>query len=362
MVSPLPSTSSRIRGCLIGGAVGDALGAPIEFASWPVIRAQHGDRGLTEILSPGHFTDDTQMTLFTCEGLIADALEQGDRAVNGPTQALYRSYLHWMVTQGYEWGDLVDESSSSPVGWLIQEHQLHRRESPGDTCLTALRSGDCGSRERRLNDSKGCGGVMRASPAGIVGANVAGRDLAGSYERGCELAAVTHGHDLGVHSAGLFAAIISCLLGGATVVEGVETSMALTTPAMRAVAADALRIGREGVPSPDKIERELGSGWVGEEALGIAIACAVSAADFEDGVVAAANHSGDSDSTGSICGNLLGTRLGDESIPKRWTDAVDALDIVERVADDVTMLVTRVSRSTDRDRSDYDHLVERYTT
>lgn len=342
--------------------MGDALGAPIEFASWPEIRAQHGDRGVTEILPPGHFTDDTQMTLFTCEGLIAAALEPGDRAVNDPTLALYRSYLHWMVTQGYEWGCLVDESSGPPMGWLVREQRLHCRESPGGTCLMALRSGDCGSIEYRLNDSKGCGGVMRASPAGIVGASDADGDLAGSYERGCELAAITHGHDLGIHSAGLFAAIISCLLGGAVVVEAVEMSLELTTPEMRAVVARALLLGREGVPSPDTIEREIGGGWVGEEAIAIAIACAVGAANFEEGVVAAANHSGDSDSTGSICGNLLGTRFGDESIPKRWTDAVDAIDIVERVADDVTMLVTRTSRSSGAGRTDNDHLIERYTT
>jgi ADP-ribosylglycohydrolase len=72
-MSSLPSTAGRIRGCLLGGAVGDALGAPIEFASWREIRSRHGDRGVTGVLAPGHFTDDTQMTLFTCEGLIAAA-------------------------------------------------------------------------------------------------------------------------------------------------------------------------------------------------------------------------------------------------------------------------------------------------
>ncbi len=69
--------AERIRGCLLGGAVGDALGTPVEFQSWARIRAVHGPEGVTELSTPGRFTDDTQMSLFTAEGLIRASVRRG---------------------------------------------------------------------------------------------------------------------------------------------------------------------------------------------------------------------------------------------------------------------------------------------
>ena len=66
-----PSRTSRLYGCLYGGAVGDALGAPVEFMSLAEIRARFGPSGLTEYVEqPPAFTDDTQMTLWTAEGFL----------------------------------------------------------------------------------------------------------------------------------------------------------------------------------------------------------------------------------------------------------------------------------------------------
>ena len=65
---------SHFRGCLLGGAVGDALGAPIEFMGLEEIRSRFGPRGVTDLTDgvwpAGSITDDTQMTLFTAEGLL----------------------------------------------------------------------------------------------------------------------------------------------------------------------------------------------------------------------------------------------------------------------------------------------------
>ncbi|MSW92987.1 MAG: ADP-ribosylglycohydrolase family protein, partial [Actinobacteria bacterium] len=74
---------------------------------------------------------------------------------------------------------------------------------------------------------------------------------------------------------------------------------------------------------------------VGEEALAIGVACALGAKGFEDGVLAAVNHSGDSDSTGSITGNLLGAIHGVAAIPTRWLDALEARAIIDQIACDL---------------------------
>ena len=126
-----------IRGCLLGGAVGDALGAPIEFAHWPEIKEMFGPTGVTEVLDPGHFTDDTQMTLFTAEALLIAAVEMERTGVCLPRTLLHHAYLRWLVTQA---GELpaVQIPAEEPLGWLLDVPLLHRVEAPGLTCLGAL--------------------------------------------------------------------------------------------------------------------------------------------------------------------------------------------------------------------------------
>ena len=333
-----------IRGCLLGGAVGDALGAPIEFAHWPEIKEMFGPTGVTEVLDPGHFTDDTQMTLFTAEALLIAAVEMERTGVCLPRTLLHHAYLRWLVTQA---GELpaVQIPAEEPLGWLLDVPLLHRVEAPGLTCLGALESGDVGTVRQPINDSKGCGGVMRAAPAAfLVPGCLPGAATAEAYELGCEVAAITHGHQGGIEPAGVLAAIISELLRGEDLWEATTTARALTSAEMGRYLDRALSVAADGVPSPERIEAELGAGWVGDEALCIALACALASPDVETGLLASVNHSGDTDSTGAICGNLLGARDGASGIPQEFLDAVDGIEFVEQIADDCLEWTRYLSR------------------
>jgi len=99
------SSSDRFVGCLLGGAVGDALGWPVEFLSMAEIRRKFGPEGIRDFVQTaggiGAITDDTQMTLFTAEGLIRefDDSRLYGRAPDYPA-SIYRSYLRWLHTQG----------------------------------------------------------------------------------------------------------------------------------------------------------------------------------------------------------------------------------------------------------------------
>ena len=98
----------------------------------------------------------------------------------------------------------------------------------------------------------------------------------------------------------------------------------------------AINLAQTTSYSPEIIET-LGEGWVAEEALAISLYCAISFKDsFEKGVLASVNHSGDSDSTGSITGNFLGLMLGKDSIPQKWIDNLLYKDIVCKVAEDLS--------------------------
>jgi hypothetical protein len=99
-----PDLRERIRGSLLGGAVGDALGAPIEFDSLRKIQQRFGPQGVAAFEPVygrrGAITDDTQMTLFTAEGLVL-AAQVGALGRSGElVRHGHRALLRWLRTQG----------------------------------------------------------------------------------------------------------------------------------------------------------------------------------------------------------------------------------------------------------------------
>lgn len=95
-----------------------------------------------------------------------------------------------------------------------------------------------------------------------------------------------------------------------------------------------------GDPTPERVER-LGGAWVAEEALAIALYCALVAQDdLERALLLSVNHSGDSDSTGAMCGNILGTLHGESSLPTPWLTPLEGRDTIIELADDLTTHTT----------------------
>lgn len=327
---------AHFRGCLLGGAVGDALGAPVEFMSLSAIRQTYGPGGIADFTPAygklGAITDDTQMTLFTAEGVLRARSARDGAASLGSTDVVHRAYLRWLRTQVYH---APGEGGGDVSGWLVGVPELNARRAPGTTCLGALVSGRAGTVAEPINTSKGCGGVMRAAPAGLIGDG-------DPFRLGCETAAITHGHPSGYLAAGCLALMIDRIISGEAIGEAVAAARARVArePGHGEVSAaldNAMRAAEQGPATADRVE-SLGAGWVADEALGIAVYCALAAADaFEQGVRLAVNHGGDSDSTGAIAGTLLGAALGVAAIPERWLANVELRDVIERVADDLVV-------------------------
>ncbi|MSS24027.1 ADP-ribosylglycohydrolase family protein [[Clostridium] innocuum] len=97
----------------------------------------------------------------------------------------------------------------------------------------------------------------------------------------------------------------------------------------------AIALSKEDIDDLEAI-RELGQGWVAEETLAIAIYCSLKYSDdFDKAIIASVNHSGDSDSTGTVTGNILGAYLGLKSIPKKYLDNLELKDVILEIADDL---------------------------
>ncbi len=337
----------RFKGCLFGGAIGDALGYAVEFMNIEQIREQYGTDGITRLqLVNGKalISDDTQMTLFTANGLLTGMTQ---RRLNGRTREteryLHNAYMDWLRTQR-----LVSSRSAGCVSWIFNQPELHSVRAPGGTCLRALTSGIMGTLEHPINSSKGCGGVMRVSPIGLYydPARYAQNEI---DLLGAKSAALTHSHPLGFISAAALVHIINQIVYGGY--SGADALADVTRGCVRAVGAEfhtyekteklqallrtAIKLACE--PGEDRTHiASLGEGWVAEEALAIAVYCAVKySGNFERALIAAVNHSGDSDSTGAITGSILGAFIGYNAIPTSYIDELELFQVIHELADDL---------------------------
>ena len=328
----------RVRGSLLGGALGDALGAPIEFMRIDEIRARHGSGGLRQLVSSyghvGAITDDTQMTLFTAEGMLRAHNRFLGKGMADIPAVVWHAYLRWLLTQGETPADerFVEGSEPWPDGWLITVPELHARRAPGNTCLSALKGARPGSVDEPINDSKGCGAVMRAAPIGMLG-------LADPFKSGCQIGALTHGHPSGYLTSGYLAQLISALILGADLKDAAGVTLErlrLEPDADESASAveTAITLASQGRPSAERVAL-LGEGWVAEEALAIALYCALVADDPFEAIVLAANHSGDTDSTAAITGNIVGAAYGGEALPGDMLEQLELREVIEQMAADM---------------------------
>ena len=334
----------RIKGCFLAGACGDALGYPVEFDSGESIRAQYGAKGVREMTlsreGDAQITDDTQMTLFTAEGMLCSLKHHED-----VTECIYHAYLDWMNTQG--WASLRGKYHKESV--LVPVRKMHARRAPGNTCLSVLFSGDMGMMEEPVNDSKGCGGVMRVAPCGMLNL-MQDKGDDGYALQGAAASAITHGHLLGYVPGAMLADIISRILREESdsleqiVLDSWEhVNRLFVKPVMSAsrkanlqlferLIRRAVDLAHTNVPAEEAIG-QLGEGWVAEEALAIAVYCCLKYSDdMEACLSAAVTHKGDSDSTGAIAGNILGAWLGAGAIEEEHLAQLELRDVIEEMA------------------------------
>ena len=341
-----PRNLDKFRGCLVGGAVGDALGYEVEFMGASSIFNRFGPSGITEyVLHNGvaRISDDTQMTLFTATGLLLGITRGRTRGIMGPYESYVGcSYRDWLNTQK----GIYPKQDECRYSWLSNVRELHSQRAPGTTCLNALAQEDLGTTRKPINHSKGCGGVMRVAPIGLY---FIGHDEMSAEDVtmiGAEAAALTHGHELGYIPAAILTHMIYQLAGdpNITVLKAVDNAVAMVKKVfpdakhmneMIQLIDQAKMLAQQNVEDLKAIKK-LGEGWVAEETLAIAIYCALKYEnDFDKALIASVNHSGDSDSTGAVTGNILGARLGLEEIPEKYINNLELCDLVVEIADDL---------------------------
>lgn len=360
--------SDSIRGCLMTGAAGDALGYEVEFISRRSILSRFGEQGITKFALDNNgkalISDDTQMTLFTANGMLMGLTRGYMRGIGGrPEKYVDGAYLDWYYTQtGKKREMLIDDWHPT---WLRDLPEMAQLRAPDNTCLSACESMFRG--EKVQNNSKGCGGIMRVAPMALLDAGYASRNENGYSieelaEAGGEIAEVTHKHPLGFLPASLLTVLLYKVvpMSPKQVHEEIDGIVADTVNILdriykgkyesdkqylKELTNKAVQLAHSNM-SDAKAIRQLGEGWVAEETWAIALFCAVRHIDsVEDAIIASVNHDGGSDSTGSVCGNIMGAIYGYEHIKKRnifcpegkqLEDTLELSEIILAFADDLS--------------------------
>jgi ADP-ribosylglycohydrolase len=356
-----------IRGCLMAGVAGDALGYPVEFRSRNAILNIYGDKGITRFKldrsGKALVSDDTQMTLFTANGMLMGITRGAMRGICGRLES-YVSYAYqdWYYTQTgqkpqNDWKDWH-------YTWLRDLPELAQLRAPGTTCMSACKA--IVDHKEVINESKGCGGIMRVAPLALLAAGFTSRNdffdtIPGMDMTGSEIARITHKHPLGFLPAAMLTHLLYKLVP-LTTSEACKEIEKITMETisslndiykgefedekrhMAQLTGKAIELAKNDSPDAENI-RQLGEGWIGDEAWAIALYCAIRHVDsMNDAIIAAVNHDGDSDSTGSICGNIMGAIYGYEAIKKQrlfcpdnreFEDTIELANIILALADDL---------------------------
>ncbi|MGW5879125.1 ADP-ribosylglycohydrolase family protein [Nocardiopsis terrae] len=371
--SPLPD---RLSGCLLGGAIGDALGAPVEGLGLDQIHERYGGRGLTEYAEGsygvGAITDETQLTLLTSDALVRASVRARDKGIGGAAVGMVQmAYLEWARIHGSGPDTAPAPSGPSPAGPAAPAGPrngpgpLHAPRGYGAATVAALREAAArnepglplGTVAEPVNNSKGCAAVVRTAPCGFgtVSAEYA-------FELAEQVAALTHGHRTAQLAAGVFAATVWGLVRGGELPGSLARARGLLEDrrghgeVSRALDS-AASVAARGVPDAWDLAG-LGDGWTSEEALAVAVCVALRAEDLtvpdtgpgsrgpghrglpeagRHGLRLAVNHSGDSDTIGALCGNLIGARYGVHAFPGHWQSQLEVRDRVLGLAADAAL-------------------------
>ncbi|MBQ9867739.1 MAG: ADP-ribosylglycohydrolase family protein [Lachnospiraceae bacterium] len=346
----------KIRGCLIGGAAGDALGYPIEFMKEDAIWIKYGKGGIQAYekdkkSGKALISDDTQMSLFTANGILVGDTRGCMRGIQGdPGTYVYDAYFDWLLTQQISHFD-TRAKEERRISWLMDVPELFAVRVPGNTCVSALEELKYHSKNGypdiflKRNDSKGNGGLMRMAPLALDYGDREKLDVLD--EEAGDIARITHCHSLGYMPAAVFTHIISRIVYPQKDMSLEEIIIEAKEAALRIYQGDenlakmisiinlAMKLAQNGDDDLTNIHG-IGAGWVAEETLGIALYCALRHRDnFSAGIIAAVNHNGDSDTTGAVAGNILGAICGFEAMDMKWKEDLELADVILELADDL---------------------------
>ena len=328
------------RGCLLGLAVGDAMGYTIDGKSWEEIQADYGPMGLlgydlqTEEYAP--VTSYTQIAAFLCNGLLLSVSR-------GKTD-----YLRYAKLALKEWtrSQQFYRDPEPSLCWIAKLPQFRRRHCRDARMLDNLRLEAYGTMDVPRNDNNAPGAITAAVAAGMfynpkrLAAQQVGT-LAG------ELAALTHGNPETFLSCVVLTYIITGILQepecplidqfsqAIAVMDGQFRSRFFQAEELAQQLRRAIELAKSGTVTVQEGMEQLQCLDTPQCLSGALFACLSHPEDFDAAIIAAVNHSGFSAAVGAITGAILGARLGAAALPEFYLESLECNQALQVLAEDL---------------------------
>ena len=340
----MPVKQSTYRGCLLGMAVGDAMGYTVDNRSLHEIREDYGPNGLLGYdLVNGYadVTSYTQLAAFTCNGLLFGL-------TRGQMTGKMAPFIKYIALACSEWAG-QQRAWGRPAKnycWLGRKEEICRRHCMETRMVEQLLQGKYGTLEMPMGNANGPQSLTTAIGVGLF-FHKDRMEQAEIDRLGAEATALTHGSPTAFLSGAVLAHMMSKLLRSPkaplkkVVLEAVE-ALKEQFGHQYSQAFDLANLIRSAItlsenhsiPTTEVMER-LGCDNAAKVLAGAVYACLVSQNDFDRAMVVAVNHSGRSAAVGAIAGAILGIRLGEEALPEFYIECLEPAEVLRELADDL---------------------------
>ena len=334
---------NKFRGCLLGLAVGDAMGYTVDSKTLSQIYEDYGPNGLLGYdLANGcaEITSYTQLSAYCANALLLMLTHRQMRGSCAPTLRYFSLALReWARTQQYS-------DPEQNRCWLSTVPEMKRKRCMDTWMLSTLSGETLGSLETPANLSNHPAPLTTVIPLALLWENLEGTDEA-QNRLACETVALTHGNPETFLSGAVLCHVLRKLLSEETV----EIS-ALVHDALHALQ---LQFGREyaqtvkfyelfqhaftlaqrdDISAQDAME-QLGCRTAPEVLSGVLYACLTCHGDFDTAMITAVNHSGRSAAVGAITGAILGAVLGETALPEFYLESLEPTPYLRELANDM---------------------------
>lgn len=335
---------SSYRGCLLGLAVGDAMGYTVDDRDLEQIRGDYGPEGLLGYdLVNGYadVTSYTQLAAFSCNGLLLGL-------TRGQMQGIMAPYVRYIAMAEREWAQ-TQRYSGNPAKcfcWVSREREFRGRRCMDTRMLDTLNQGRAGSMEEPVNRFTAPGAMTVAIPVGMF-FNPLRTDREEICRLGAEAVALTHGAPQAFLAGAALAYLVSRIIwDGAADLKALvkETAEVLEEQFGReysqvAEVRDglnmALRLAASHDVSCSEAMEQLRCTTMAEILAGGVYAAVCHPNNFDAAMITAVNHSGRSAAVGAVAGAILGAKLGEEEIPEFYLEPLESVPLLQELADDI---------------------------
>ena len=339
------SKRDAYRGCLLGLAIGDAMGYPVDTKTWLQIQEEYGPYGLMGYdLRNGYaeVSSHTQITAVSCNGLLLGL-------TRGQVYGKMAPFVRYVGLAQQEWaiGQRRYDQPSRNHCWVYRVSDMRHRHCTDTRMVETLNRGKLGSLEDPVNRYDTPASLISAVAAGLF-AETGKMDQVESNRLGAESVALTHGHPLAFLPGAMVAHLIrGCLRQPPkplyTLVK--EALGALQTQFVReyprevsqitALVEQAMSLAEERLTQPAAAMERLKCDTGAEVLAGAIYAALLCEEDFDSAMVIAVNHSGRSAAVAALTGAILGAQLGEEILPEFYMDGLFIADVLRDLADDL---------------------------